>query len=138
MFSEAGMMGWLEIPIFLGYASVHRFNKAGYTRFSRLWLISLGNLDIFVYTLSMGKSIGLHLFYLIAGCAPLVLFEWEERKSLAYGIALSFLLFLGTEAFAPQVGLLDPIASGSVHSLRVVEMLTMDLVQVLMIVYFFR
>ena len=138
LFSDAGLMGWLEIPIFLGYASVHRFNKAGFTRFSRLWLISLANLDILVYTLSMGKAIGLHLFYLIAGCAPLILFEWEERKSLAYGIGLSFLLFLGTEAFAPHVGLIDPIAPASVQTLRLIEVLTLELVQVLMIIYFLR
>ena len=41
--SGVGIMGWLEIPIFLGYASVHRLNKAGFTWMSRIWLISLAN-----------------------------------------------------------------------------------------------
>lgn len=138
LFSDAGMMGWLEIPIFLGYASVHRFNKAGFTWFSRFWLISLANADILIYTLSMGKSIGLHLFYILAGCAPLVLFNWEERKSIVYGVALSSLLFLGTEAFAPAVGLLDPVAAASIYPLKLVELFTMDLIQVFLIVYFLR
>ncbi|MDB5103151.1 MAG: two-component hybrid sensor and regulator [Fibrobacteres bacterium] len=136
MMNGAGMMGWLEIPIFLGYASVHRFNKAGFTLFSRLWLLTLANLDILIYTVSMGKSLGLHVFYLACGSAPLVLFDAEERKSILYGVGLSTLLFLGTEALAPEAGLFAPIAGSMVHRLRVLEMATLVLVQILLMVYF--
>lgn len=136
--SGAAGMGLLEIPIFLGYASVHRFNKAGFTWFARIFLITLANLDILIYSLALGTDTGQHLFFLLAGWAPLVLFDWEERKSIVYGISLSSVLLLATEAFAPGAGLSDPVAPAEVARLRLVEMVTMEIVQTLLIIYFFR
>ncbi len=136
--SGAGLMGGLELPIVTGYASVHRLNKAGHTRFSRLFLITLANLDIFTYTLSMGTSTQQHLFFLLAGWAPLVLFDWEERKSILYGIFLSSILFIGTEVFVPYVGLFEPVAAESLSRMRLLQMITLETVQSLLIFYFFR
>ncbi len=137
LLNGAGILGWMEIPIFLGYASVHRFNKAGFTGFSRLGLVTLANLDILVYTLSMGRPMGQHLFYLAAGIAPLILFDARERKSIIYGITLSSLLLLLTEAFAPEVGWFEPILGSNLHRVRVVQMATLSLVELLMLAYFF-
>jgi signal transduction histidine kinase len=138
LFSGAGLMGWLEIPIFLGYASVHRFNKAGYTWFSRAGLITLANLDILIYTVSMGKALGINLLYLAGGLSPLVLFNAEEKKSIVYGVALSSLLLLATEIFVPDVGLFQPIRPESVHGMRVLEIATITVVMALLIFYFLQ
>ena len=137
VFNGAGMMGWLEIPIFLGYASVHRLNKAGFTWFSRAGLITLANLDILFYTFSLGKSTAQHIFFFAAGIAPLVLFNAEEKKSILYGIGLSAFLLVICEGFAPDIGLFDPVRTDSAHGIRVVEMTTLAIVQALLIVYFF-
>ncbi|MEO6096721.1 MAG: ATP-binding protein [Fibrobacteria bacterium] len=134
----AGIMGWLEIPIFLGYATVHRINRAGFTWFSRVWLITLANLDILAYTLSMGRSTDQHIFLLAACIAPLVLFNAEEKWSIIYGVVLSALLLAGTEAFAPEVGLFEPIVGDGLHGMRVVQMATLCIVQSLLIFYFFH
>jgi len=136
--SGEGLMGWLEIPIFLGYASVHRFNRAGLTWFARFFLITLANLDVLCYSLSMGTETGQHLFFLLAGWAPLVLFEWEERKSIVYGITLSSVLLLATEALAPTRGLLAPVPLSDLRQLRLTEMITLQTVEILLIFYFFR
>jgi signal transduction histidine kinase len=138
VFNGAGLMGWLEIPIFLGYASVHRLNKAGFTWFSRAGLITLANLDILIYTFSMGKSTAQHIFYFAGGIAPLVLFNAEEKKSIFYGVGLSAFLLVITEGFAPDIGLVDPVRADAAHWLRVVEMSTLAIVNTLLIVYFFR
>ncbi|MBW8887855.1 MAG: response regulator [Fibrobacteres bacterium] len=136
--SGEGLMGWLEIPIFLGYASVHRFNRAGRTWFARFFLITLANLDVLGYSLSMGTETGQHLFFLLAGWTPLVLFEWEERKSIIYGITLSSALLLATEALAPARGLLAPVPLSDLRQLRLTEMFTLQAVEILLIFYFFR
>lgn len=138
LFQGAGVMGWLEIPIFLGYASVHRINRAGFTWFSRIWLITLANLDILAYTLSMGRSTSQHIFLLASGIAPLALFNAEEKRSIIYGVALSALLLAGTEAFAPETGMFEPIAGDGLHGMRVVQMATLCIVQALLIFYFFN
>jgi signal transduction histidine kinase/CheY-like chemotaxis protein len=134
----AGVMGWLEIPIFLGYASVHRINKAGFTWFSRVWLITLANLDILIYTVSMGRSTSQHIFFFAAGVAPLALFNAEEKRSIIYGVGLSTVLLAGTEAFAPQIGLFEPITGNGLHGMRVVQMVTLSIVQALLLFYFFN
>jgi signal transduction histidine kinase/ActR/RegA family two-component response regulator len=134
----AAVLAVLEVPMFLGYASVHRINGAGYTWLSRFGLITLANLDILIYSVSLGTSVGQHLFFMLAGWTPLVLFNGEERKSIVYGITLSCVLLLGTEAFAPAVGLLDPVSSGSVYDVRMLEMATLVIVQGLLIIYFLR
>jgi two-component system capsular synthesis sensor histidine kinase RcsC len=136
--SGASLMGWLEIPICLGYASVHLANRAGRTWFARVFLITLANLDVLVYTLSMGTATGQHLFFLLAGWAPLVLFDWEERRTMACGIALSSVLLLATEAWAPSQGWLSPVPAAEVPRLRLIQMLTMQAVEILLIFYFFR
>jgi two-component system capsular synthesis sensor histidine kinase RcsC len=132
------LMGWLEIPICLGYASVHLANRAGRTWFSRVFLIALANLDVFGYTLSMGTATGQHLFFLLAGWAPLVLFDWEERRTLVWGIALSSVLLLATEAWAPAQGWLAPVPEAEIPRLRLIQMSTMQAVELLLIFYFFR
>lgn len=138
LYSGERLMGWLEIPIFLGYASVHRFNRAGRSWFARFFLITLANLDVLSYSLSMGTETGQHLFFLLAGWAPLVLFEWEERKSIVYGITLSSVLLLATEAFVPSRGLLAPVPLSDIRQLRLTEMITLQAVEILLIFYFFR
>lgn len=136
VFNGAGLMGWLEIPIFLGYASVHRLNKAGFTWFSRAGLITLANLDIFIYTFSLGKSTAQHFFFFATGIAPLVLFNAEEKKSILYGIGISAFLLAICEGFAPDIGLFDPVRADSAHGIRVVEMTTLAIVHALLMVYF--
>lgn len=138
LYAGSRLMGWLEIPILLGYASVHRINRAGHTAFARLFFLTLANLDVLVYTLSMGTETGQHMFFLLAGWSPLLLFDWKERKSIAYGIALSSILLLLTEAFAPARGLIAPARASDIPRLRLIEMTTLQIVQVLLIVYFFR
>jgi signal transduction histidine kinase len=138
LFHGAGVMGWLEIPIFLGYLCVHRLNRAGFTWFSRVWLITLANLDILIYTVSLGRSTGQHIFLLAAGIAPLALFNAEEKWSIIYGVVLSTLLLAGTEAFAPEIGMFEPIAGDGLHGMRVVQMATLCIVQSLLIFYFFH
>jgi two-component system capsular synthesis sensor histidine kinase RcsC len=136
--SGEGLMGWLEIPVFLGYASVHRINRAGHAWFARIFLITLANLDVLCYSLSMGTETGQHLFFLLAGWAPLVLFEWDERKSIVYGIVLSSALLLATEALVPVRGLLAPVPVSDLRQIRITEMITLQAVEILLIVYFFR
>jgi signal transduction histidine kinase len=138
LFHGAGIMGWLEIPIFLGYACVHRINRAGFTWFSRFWLITLANLDILIYTISLGRSTSQHIFLLAAGIAPLALFNAEEKWSIIYGVVLSTLLLAGTEAFAPEIGMFEPIVGDGLHGMRVVQMVTLCIVQSLLIFYFFH
>lgn len=132
-------MGWLEIPISLGYFSVPWLNRAGRTRFARLFLITLANLDIFGYSLSLGTATANHLLLLLAGWAPLVLFDWEERKSIVYGTTLSSVLLLSSEAFLPRTGWASASMPGNdMLHFRFSEMATLQIVQVLLIVYFFR
>jgi signal transduction histidine kinase/ActR/RegA family two-component response regulator len=137
-FTDAGIMGWFRIPFFLGYLSVLYLNRAGRTWFSRIWAVTVANLDILFYTLLIGRGLGLHLYFLLAACAPLVIFNWGERKSIAYGFLLSSVFFLGSEAFVPADGLLSPIAPAYAQPYRFAQTATLILVQALFIVYFHR
>jgi signal transduction histidine kinase/CheY-like chemotaxis protein len=138
LFSGAGLMSWMEIPITLGYASVPLINRAGRDWFARAFLISLANLDVLTYTLSLGTDTGQHLLFLLAGWAPLLLFDWEERKTIACGILLSSALLLGTEAFAPARGLVEQIPDSDLPRLRLIQVATLEVIEILLIIYFFR
>jgi signal transduction histidine kinase/CheY-like chemotaxis protein len=137
-FTGAGIMGWARLPFFLGYFAVIPLNRAGRTRLSRVWAITLANLDILLCTLLIGRELGLHLYFLLAACAPLLLFNWEERKSIAYGFLLSSVLFLGSEVLVPAHGLLSPIAPAYASPFQFAQTATLIFVQVLFIVYFHR
>jgi signal transduction histidine kinase/CheY-like chemotaxis protein len=134
----ARLMGWLEIPIALGYASVALINLGGRDWLARAFLITLANLDILGYTLFLGTDTSQHLFFLLAGWAPLVLFDWGERKTIVYGILISSALLLGAEAFAPAKGLVERIADGDLPRMRLTQVATMQIVEFLLIFYFFR
>jgi signal transduction histidine kinase/CheY-like chemotaxis protein len=134
----AVIMAWPRIPFFLGYLAVFPLNRSGRTWFSRIWAVTLANLDILFYTLMIGRGMGLHLYFLLAACSPLVLFNWEERKSIAYGFLLSSALFLGSEAFVPAHGLLSPIAPAYASPFMFAQTATLLFFQVLFIVYFHR
>src|SRR5690606_11741007 len=99
---------------------------------------TLMNLDILAFTMALGKSIGVNLFFLPAGWAPLALFDGREKKSILWGICLSSGLFLGTEALAPWTGLVASVRESSVDRLQLLEMLTLVAAQCLLILYFFR
>ncbi|GEM_PF-6488388 len=136
-FMGKGALGWMEVPLFLGYASVHRLNGAGRILFSRWFLVALANMDILTYTLALGRTTGMHLLFLPACWAPLALFDWDNRKSLVFSVGLSSLLLVGVEAFGPMHGLdpLSPVSEGRLHLMTVI---TAVLVQGLFAVYFFR
>jgi signal transduction histidine kinase/CheY-like chemotaxis protein len=131
-------MGWLEIPIALGYASVALINRGGRDWLARAFLITLANLDILGYTLFLGTDTSQHLFFLLAGFAPLVLFDWSERKTIIYGILVSSVSLLGAEAFAPAKGLVEHIADADLPRMRLTQVGTMQIVEFLLIFYFFR
>lgn len=136
-FMGKGALGWMEIPLFLGYASVHRWNGAGRTLFSRWFLVVLANLDILTYSLALGRNTGMHFLFLPACWAPLALFDWENRKSLLFAAGFSSLLLLGVEAFGPMHGL-DPLSPESERHLHLLTVATAVLVQCLFAAYFFR
>lgn len=138
LFSGAGLLYWLEIPLILGYASVPLLNRSGRNWFARAFLTTFANLDTLIYSLALGTDTSQHLLFLLAGWAPLVVFDWEERKTIVYGILLSSVLLLGTEAFAPARGLTGYITDADVPGMRLTQVATMQFIEILLIVYFFH
>src|SRR4051812_37685274 len=134
----SGLMGWLEVPLFLGYASIHRFNKAGFTWLSRILLVLLSDADFFSYGEAMGRDSGLQFIFLPASWAPLLIFSGEEKKSLFFSIGLSCLLLLGLQAFAPGHGLESNLSANQERALHVIVILTVLTAQAVFLFYFFQ
>ncbi len=130
------MMGWLEIPLMVGYASIHRFNAWGWTSFSRLFLVVLADLDVTIYSVSLGRETSMQLLLLLACWTPLALFDWSEKKSMIFSMGLSSALLLACEVWSPAHGLISPLQPGAERLLHLITISMLVAVQLLFAVYF--
>jgi signal transduction histidine kinase len=127
-FMGKGLLGWMEVALFFGYAAIHRLNGLGYTTFSRMFFFVLANCDILTYTITLGRGTGMHFLLLLAGWVPLLIFDADRKKSILFGIVLSSSLFIGCEAFVPLHGI-DPLSIKSERCLYLLTLLTTISVQ---------
>ena len=79
-------------------------NRRGHTWISRLLLLCLSSAAVVFVSLAMGRISGFELFLLPVAWLALVLFDWEERVTMAWGVGLNTLALLALEAFSPERG----------------------------------
>jgi len=129
---------WESLLAFVAYCSIPLINRSGGIVLTRPLLIIVAVLTLAGSAIGLGKSTGIHLFLLPLGWGALVLYEWEEKKSIAFGIAFSSVLLLAIEIFGTNHGLL---LTPSPHNTRIIHfsvVLTTLVSQILVVLYFFQ
>lgn len=133
----ARLLGWLNIPLSLGFFAILGLNRMGLTWWARFALLTYASAWILLYSLALGKESGMHLFFLPAGWAPLVLFSLEERRSLLFGILLNSALLAAFELAGNARGLLFPLTPDIAGRMHADTVITTLLIQILLAAYFF-
>ena len=118
-------------------ACIPWLNRRGHTWLSRFLLPIFGNACIVAATLGLGRAIGIHFFFLPVSWLVLILFDWEERKSMVFGVGLNCLLLLGLEASAPEQGMLFQMTVRQERWFHFFVVLTAQAFQILVVLYFF-
>jgi signal transduction histidine kinase/CheY-like chemotaxis protein/HPt (histidine-containing phosphotransfer) domain-containing protein len=119
------------------FLAVPWLNRLGHAWSGRFLLPQIGNACILGATLALGTSSGLHLFFMPLAWLVLILFDWEERKAIAAGVAWNAALMLGTEAFAPERGLALALDGFHARLFHFFVVLTAQALQILIVLSFF-
>jgi signal transduction histidine kinase/ActR/RegA family two-component response regulator len=130
-------MSLVMLPVLFGWGIIPWLNRAGHIWFSRLLYNLVSNLGMLASSLALGTSSGLHLFLIPSAWLVLILFDWEERKSMISGVALNFLMLVALEAAGPEHGLLYPLDAKSEKLLHFFVVITAQAMQITVVLYFF-
>jgi signal transduction histidine kinase len=95
---------WASLPGILFPLCVPWLNHKGHTWLSRIAIITIVNVNILLVCLWMGRAPGAHIALIPISTFSLILFNWQEKKSMIYGVALNWTLLLGFDAFAFALG----------------------------------
>ncbi|MBW8887854.1 MAG: response regulator [Fibrobacteres bacterium] len=136
-FFQAWEMGLVSLAAACLFSAVPWLNRRGHAWFARFLLSQLGNLCILLATLALGRKAGLHFFFMPIAWLSLILFDWEERKSMIAGVGINALLLLGLEAFAPERGLSVPLDAQHTRYFHFFVVLTAQALQILIVLHFF-
>ncbi|MBW8890018.1 MAG: response regulator [Fibrobacteres bacterium] len=105
----ATWLGSLVIPLSLFMASIPLLNYAGFTTLSRLSLLAVINVCVYVYTASMGMQSSVQNVFFYMLIVPLMLFHVREWRSILFSvlqpIGFSALLVWKGEWFIPATHL---------------------------------
>lgn len=132
----APLLAWFNIALAAGYGGIFLLSRANRTWAARFGLVLFAAGHIMLYVLALGKDIGMHTFFLSACWAPLMLFGWEERKSLVAGVLLNSLLLIASELGGSSQGLLYNLSPAMVASQHADNMITTLIIQILIAAYF--
>lgn len=130
------LMWVITIPLLFGFAGTPFFNRIGRTKISRQAFILVADLGLVASGAALGKACGIHLFLILSAWLILILFDWEDRKSMIAGIALHVVSLLVLEIYGPEHGLLytlEPHREKLLHSFVVV---TWQAAQIVIFLYF--
>jgi signal transduction histidine kinase/CheY-like chemotaxis protein/HPt (histidine-containing phosphotransfer) domain-containing protein len=121
----------------LGFAIVLLLNRWGFTWTSRFLVPLVANAGILIAVLSLGTNAGFQLFLLPFAWLVLIVFDWEERKSMVFGVGLTMALMLALEAFGPSNGLIYRLSESQDRFFHFFVVSTAQVVQILVVLYFF-
>jgi signal transduction histidine kinase/CheY-like chemotaxis protein/HPt (histidine-containing phosphotransfer) domain-containing protein len=130
-------MSLVMLPLLSGWGIIPWLNRAGHIWFSRLLYNLVSNLGLLASSLALGTSSGIHLFFIPSAWLVLILFDWEERKSMIGGVALNFIMLVALEAAGPQHGLLYPLDARNERLLHFFVVITAQAMQITVVLYFF-
>jgi signal transduction histidine kinase/DNA-binding NarL/FixJ family response regulator len=137
-FLDMPFFSWLTLSSVIVCLSILWINSKGGIGFSRLVLITYSCLAILGSATAFGRPSGFHLFLLPLGWMALVLFDWQEKKSIAYGIVLGAIPLLAFELFGSDQGYFYTPSPDQTRLLRF-SILSLTLVgQILEVFYFFQ
>jgi signal transduction histidine kinase/ActR/RegA family two-component response regulator len=130
-------LGLLSLSIACGFIWIPWLNRLGRDWAARFLLPTLASLGTLGLTLALGKDCGIHLFLLPIAWLVLILFDWEERKSMIFGVGLNSLMLLGLEGFGPGDGLLLQLGPRQVRLFHFHVVVIAQTFQILVVLYFF-
>src|SRR5204863_446452 len=81
-----------SLPGILFPLCVPLLNKKGHTWLSRIAIVTIVNVNILLVCLWMGRESGAHIAMIPISTFSLILFNWHEKKSMIYGVALNWML----------------------------------------------
>jgi signal transduction histidine kinase len=136
-FFHAWPVALVSLAAACALAAVPWLNRRGHDWLARFLLPQLGIASILLAALSLGRKAGLHFFCMPMAWLALILFDWEERKSMIAGVGLNAALLLGVEAFAPERGLAVPLDADHVRLFHFFVVLTAQALQILIVLHFF-
>ena len=136
-FFGAWTMSWISVASACAFSCVPWLNRRGHAWLARFLLPQLGNLGILAATLALGRASGLHFFAMPMAWLGIILFDWEERKSMVAGVGINSALLLGLEAFAPERGLWAAMGAPQIRHFHFFVVLTAQALQILIVLHFF-
>jgi len=127
------------IPFGLFYIAVILLNYKRRSIYGRLWMIILGDLIIFSFSILFGKSIHAYWFFLLMAGYPLIFFLPGEKKYILFSYAFSALCYAAFETIGSYY-LTGIIAVGAqlVPLLNRFMFITVGIFLTVMILNFFR
>ncbi|HKP95359.1 MAG TPA: ATP-binding protein [Fibrobacteria bacterium] len=127
----------VSVAIAFAYAFIPLLNRRGHTWISRILLVYLSSAAIVGMSLALGRVSGFELFLLPVAWMLLVLFDWEERATMVWGVGLNSIALLAINAFAPERGLFLALSDANVRILHFVVVAVAQFFQVVVVFYFF-
>ncbi|HKP98360.1 MAG TPA: ATP-binding protein [Fibrobacteria bacterium] len=82
-------------------------NKKGHTWLTRIAIVTVVNVNILLVSLWMGRASGVQSALIPVSTFSFILFNWDEKKSTLYGVALNWALLIGFDALGFAFGLGD-------------------------------
>ncbi len=123
---KAPYMGLLAIGISISFALVMVANSLKCHTLSRILLLSILNLAIYIFSTSFGRDSGTHFWFLTAALIPIAIFNLNERHFMfgGFGIGALMLLFVWFTKF--QFNVL-PLVIMDANSLSIISLIMISL-----------
>jgi signal transduction histidine kinase/CheY-like chemotaxis protein len=100
-------LAWAALPGMLIPLFVPWMNKKGHTWLSRITSVTVINVNLVLVALWIGRASGAHLALIPLSTFSLIIFNWHEKKSLVFGVTLSWTLLVGFEVLGFAFGVGD-------------------------------
>lgn len=100
-------LAWAALPGMVFPVFAPWMNKKGRTWLTRIAIVTVMNANILMICLWIGRAPGAQLVLIPVSTFPFILFNWHEKKSIVYGVALSWTLIVGFEALGFAFGIGD-------------------------------
>ena len=135
------VVDFLEIIFSVCYLGVLIVNLMGYTTFAKFFLILTFFINFFIVSIIFGEQACVHLLYIPALTAPLILFDFSKIKLIIMLalIAFTMLIVLYSIDFAPSLTI--PLSTAYMYKLKFSFILTSMVGQFIVIyamIYSFR
>ncbi len=138
LFFDLPIMSYVTLAVGFIFMTIPVVNRLGHTYASRVFMMAMGNIVVFFYSIISPAEIHAHEFFLLTISFPFLLFRLEEKKTIIACLIFSIICISLNElhhVYNHFVILLVP--DELIQSYGIVNLFTLLLLQVALVYYFF-